>query len=158
MTNVNCIFLMSSDRLWRLKFFATPDKKASALGSWAISLSIVNPSPPTWLDSRIVIAKSQWRPLPLSIYSRTILSEWEGFPIKFKLQTKSHPLRPPSSTKTKLSKIPDELVAHFAENAASSELQDPYAYFCFSSRTRCSPNDPFYSVTVLIIRRAGPSE
>ena len=126
MTNVNCMFLMSSGRLWCLQFYVAPDKKTSTFGRWAISLSIVDPSPPTWLDSHIIIngrGKST---------------------IKFRLWTKSHQLQSPTPAKTKLArKKLDKLVANFAENATSLELQYPYASFCFSSRMRCSPRDCF---------------
>ena len=73
-----------------------------------------------------------------------VLSELEGLPIRFLLETKSRPLR--SSRYTIMGrefKRVDKLVAHFAENAESSELQHPYAYFYFSSRMCCSPHDCF---------------
>ena len=143
MINVNCTFLMSAGRLWCLKFYAVPDKKTSTLGPWAISLSIVNPSPPTWLDSRIVITEPQRKsgrlpawPLPKGSAMAPLLSATspdlrrEKPPIQFRLQTELNQLQPPTSTKMKPGR--NELVAHFAENVMSSGLQYPYAYFCFS--------------------------
>ncbi|KAF9647721.1 hypothetical protein BDM02DRAFT_2512491 [Thelephora ganbajun] len=124
-------------RLWCLKFYATPDKKTSVLGPWAISLSIINPSPPTWLDSRIIITESRRKssallppwPLPKGSAMASLLSassldlRREKPPIQFRLQTKSHQLQPPTSAKTKVGR--SELVARFMENAASSGLQYP---------------------------------
>ena len=73
-----------------------------------------------------------------------VLSELEGLPIRFLLDTKSRRLRP--STYSIMGwefKNVDELVAHFPNNAESSGLQNPYAYFCFSPRMRCLPHDCF---------------
>jgi len=157
MANVNYIFLTSSGRLWYLKFYVAPDKNTSAFRRWTISLSIVNPGPPTWLHSVITILEPRRvsaglppRPLPngsamvspFPASSPGILQETP--PIEFQLQMKSHQLLSLTSTKTKLGpKKLDKLVANFAENAISSELQYPYAYFYFSSRMRCSPHGCF---------------
>jgi hypothetical protein len=124
-------------RLWCLKFYAGPDKKTSVLGPWAISLSIINPSPPTWLDSRIVITEPRRKPsglpppwpLPKGSTMASLLSSpspdlrRDKPPIQFRLQAKSHQLQYPTSTKMKIGR--NELVARFAENVASSGLQYP---------------------------------
>lgn len=148
MTNISCISLTPAGRLWYLKFYAAPDKKTRALGPWAISLSIVNPSPTTWLDSRIIITEPRRKsvllppwPLPKGSAMASLLSastpdlRREKPPIQFRLQTKSHQLQPPTSAKMKPGR--SELVAYFAENAASSGLQYPYAYFCFVFFPEC---------------------
>jgi len=133
MTNVNCIFLTSSGRLWRLKFYAAPGSETSALGPWAISLSLINPSPPTWLSSLIYIEPQRKsahippRPLPKGTTITSVSSPNPRPLIEFRLLTKSRKLQPPTSTKMKLER--NELVVQFAENATSSELQYPYAFF-----------------------------
>lgn len=141
-TDVNCTPLTSAGRLWCLKFYSVPDKKTSALGQWAISLSIINPSPPTWLDSRIIITEPRRKsarlppwPLPKESAIAPLLPasppdpRGEKPPIQFRLQTKYHQLQPSASTKMKSGR--NELVAYFAENVMSSGLQYPYVYSCF---------------------------
>ena len=144
MNNVNSIFLTSSDRLWYLKFYA----RMGTLGRWTVSLSVVHPYHHTWLRTFIIITKPQRRSLlwreNRSPSAKAVLSRLEGFPIRFLLETKSRPLR--SSRYTIMGrefKRVDELVARFPENAESSELRHPCAYFCFSSRMHCSPHDCF---------------
>lgn len=124
-------------RLWCLKFQTTPDKKTSALGPWAVSLSTINPSPPTWLDLRVLILEPKRKPsivlppwpLPKGSAIGSLLPASSADdrqhkpPIQFRLQTKSHQLQPPTSGKSKVGRT--ELVAHFAENATSSGLQYP---------------------------------
>jgi hypothetical protein len=169
MTNVNCMFLTLAGRLWCLKFYAVPDKKTSTLGPWALSLSIINPSPPTWLDSRIVITEPRRKsvllppwPLPKESAIAPLLPasppdlRREKPPIQFRLQTRSHQLQPPTSTKMKPGR--SELVAEFAENAASSGLQYPYVYFVPPPERVIHPMIAFHSVTVLTIRRTGLSK
>jgi hypothetical protein len=131
-------------RLWCLKFYATSEKRTKALGPWAISLSIVNPSPPTWLDSRIVILEPRRKPpaylppwpLPKGSAVASLLPasspdhRREKPPIQFRLQTKSSQLQPSVSSKTKAGR--NELVTHFSENPASSGLQYPYGLLCLS--------------------------
>ena len=149
MTNANCMFLVSSDQVWHLKFYVAPDIKMGTLRRWTISLSVVHPWHHTQLRTFIIITKPQRSmalPLPKnrSTTVTAVLSELEGLPIRFLLETKSRPLQ--SSTYTIMGwefKSVDKLVAPFPTNAESSGLQDPYAYFCFSSRTRCSPHDCF---------------
>ena len=142
MTDFNSISLTSSGRLWCLKFYAAPDKKTGALGPWTISLSIVNPSPPTWLDLRVIITEPRRKsarlppwPLPKGSAVASLLPasspdlRREKPAIQFRLQTNPHQLQPPTSAKMKPGR--NELVAHFAENAMSSGLQFPYAFFVF---------------------------
>ena len=125
--------MTSSDRLWRLEFYAAPGKETGALGPWAISLSIINPSPPTWLFSVITIKPQRKyahlppRPLPKLADMKSVFLDDPQPPIEFRLETTSHELRPPTSTKIKLDR--NKLVVHFAESATSSELQYPYAFF-----------------------------
>ena len=49
-----CLFL---DRLWRLSLSITPDDVwfGPPPGSWCVSLSLLEPSPPTWFNSRLYI-------------------------------------------------------------------------------------------------------
>jgi len=126
-------------RLWYLKFCVTPDKKTNGPGPWAISLSITNPSPPTWLDSRVVVIYPRGKsgksphlpawPLPKESAVGSLLSSStpdlrrEKPPIQFRLQTKTQQLQPPTSTKARTGR--NELVVYFSENAASSGLQFP---------------------------------
>ena len=136
---------MSIGRLWCLRFFAMPNKKTKAPGPWTISLSIIDPSPPTWLDSRLVITEprrkfsalpSPW-PLPDSSAVASLLSSSspetrrEKPPIQFRLQTKSAELHPPTAKRNK--KKRQGLVARFEDKPASSGLQYPYACFLFLS-------------------------
>ena len=128
-------------RLWCLKFHSN-DKRTSALESWAISLSIINPSPPTWLNSRIVILEPRRKPptqlppwpLPKGSAVASLLPasspdlRREKPPLQFRLQTKNNQLQPSTSSKTKAGRT--ELVAHFSENPGSSGLQYPYGPLC----------------------------
>ena len=52
-----CFFL---DRLWRLSLLITPDDMwyGPPPGSWCASLSLLEPSPPTWFNSRLYIRES----------------------------------------------------------------------------------------------------
>jgi len=148
MTNVNSIFLTSSDRFWYLKFYVAPGIKSGTLGRWTISLSAVHRIYHTSVRAFIIITKPQRRSLlphrNPSPSAAAMLSGLEGLPIRFLLETKSRPLRPSRYTiMGREFKRMDKLVAHFPENAESSELQHPYAYFCFSSRSCCSPHDCF---------------
>ena len=152
--------LFHTGRLWCLKFYAIPDKHTNASAPWAVSLSIVNPSPPTWLDSRIVILEPRRKPsallpawpLPKDSAIGSLLAESsagvrrENPPIQFRMQTKTQQLQPPTSAKTKVGRT--ELAAYFAENAASSRLQYPYGcFFLFIKPAPCS--SPFlYSDSV----------
>jgi len=140
---MNVMCLISIGRLWYLKFCVTPDKKTNAPGPWAMSLSITNPSPPTWLDSRVVVLCPRGKsgksphlpawPLPKDSAVGSLLSSStpdlrrEKPPIQFRLQTKTQQLQPPTSTKARTGR--NELVAYFSENAASSGLQFPYGHF-----------------------------
>ncbi|KAF9777911.1 hypothetical protein BJ322DRAFT_518412 [Thelephora terrestris] len=115
-------------RLWCLNFHAAPDKRSSALGPWAISLSIISPSPPTWLDSRIIITEPKKKhstkrhlgkgSAGLEPASSRVKREE---PIEFLLQTKVHQLQPSTPKKPKNART--ELVAYFAEDDAASRLQ-----------------------------------
>ena len=51
-----CFFL---DRLWRLSLFIIPDDVwyGPPPGSWCVSLSLLEPSPPTWFNSRLYICE-----------------------------------------------------------------------------------------------------
>lgn len=131
-----------------------PNKKTKTLGPWAISLSIIDPSPPTWLDSRVIIAEPRRKssgfpppwPLPNGSAVASLLSlstpgtQREKSPIQFRLQTKSAQLHPPTSKKTKKGR--QGLVVRFAEKPASSGLQYPYGRF-FCLRILHSPRDCF---------------
>ena len=134
---------MSIGRLWCLRFFTMSSKKKKGPGPWAISLSIIDPSPPTWLDSRLFISEPSRKssmvpppwPLPDSSGLASVLSSSspetrrEKAPIQFRLQTKSVELHPPTAKKTKKRQ---GLVARFADKPASSGLQYPYVCFCCS--------------------------
>lgn len=117
------------------------DKKTKALGPWAMSISIMNPSPPTWLDSRVVITPPRGKslnilppwPLPKGSAVGSLLSSStpdlrrDQPPIQFRLQTKTHQLESPVPTTIRMRRR--ELGARFAENPASSGLQYPYGCF-----------------------------
>jgi hypothetical protein len=49
--------LVFLDRLWRLSLFIIPDDVwyGPPPGSWCVSLSLLEPSPPTWFNSRLYI-------------------------------------------------------------------------------------------------------
>jgi len=124
-----------------------PNKKTKAPGPWTISLSIIDPSPPTWLDSRLVITEPRRKssafpppwPLPDSSAVASLLSSSsetrrEKPPIQFRLQTKSAQLHPATAKRSK--KRRQGLVARFADKPASSGLQYPYVRFCFSRTVR----------------------
>ena len=113
-----------------------PDKKTKAPGPWALSLSIMNASPPTWLDSRIFITEPRRKsaaltppwPLPkdspvASLLSASTPDPKDKPPIQFRLQTKAYQLQPPTFTKMKKGR--HHLVARFDESTASSGLQFP---------------------------------
>ena len=162
MTDVNSLFLTSSDRFWYLKFCVAPGIKSGTLGGWTISLSAVHRIYHTQLRAFIVIAKPQRRSLlryqSPSPSITTMFSRLEGLPIRFLFDTKSRPLRPSRYTiMGREFKRVDEPVAHFAENAESSELQHPYAYFCFPPECVVHPMIALHSVIVIIIRRTRPS-
>ena len=46
--------------MWRLEFSIAPDKGYGECrpGSWCISLSLLETSPPTWIDSRLIIPEA----------------------------------------------------------------------------------------------------
>lgn len=129
-----------------------PNKKTKAPGPWTISLSIIDPSPPTWLDSRLVITEPRRKfsalpppwPLPDGSAVASLLSSSspetrrEKPPIQFRLQTKSAQLHPPMAKRSK--KRRQGLVAQFADKPASSGLQYPYVCLGFSQMVR-SPCD-----------------
>lgn len=48
--------------MWQLRFFVEPEHSRGygrRSGSWYVSLSLMEHSPPTWIDSRLVIAEPQ---------------------------------------------------------------------------------------------------
>jgi hypothetical protein len=148
-------YLRRVGRLWCLKFHAARDKHTGALGQWAISLSIIAPSPPTWLDSRIIILEPRRKPsailppwpLPKGSAMGSLLSasnpdaRREKPPIQFRLQTGTHQLQPPTSSKLKAGRT--ELVACFSESAASSGLQYPYDVSLLSNAVVAHTRDCF---------------
>ena len=162
---------MSTGRLWCLKFLATRDKKTNALGPWAISISLINPSPPTWLDSRIVIIEPRGKPsallppwpLPKGSAMGSLFSSSspdlrrEKPPIQFRLQTRSSQLQSKTPTKMKKGRR-RELLVSFAENAASSGLQYPYECFIALPKRFVHILIAFNLVTVLTILRTGLSK
>ena len=146
-------------RLWCLKFYST-DKNTTTLGSWAISLTIINPSPPTWLNSRIVILE-QGKKLPpwpspkgSPVDSPSTASPEEKNILQFQLQTKKNQLEFPTSSTTKVGRT--ELVAKSSDNLASASLQFAYGGSVSPESIRYSlVNAP---VTALTIRRTGVSK
>jgi hypothetical protein len=50
--------LNGKDRMWRLEFFIAPDHGPRP-GSWCISLYILESSPSTWIDSRLIIPEAK---------------------------------------------------------------------------------------------------
>ncbi|KAF9524748.1 hypothetical protein CPB83DRAFT_838741 [Crepidotus variabilis] len=54
------------NRIWKISFLITPDNVwyGPPPGSWSISLSLQEPSPPTWFDGRLVLPDSD-KPLRL---------------------------------------------------------------------------------------------
>ncbi|PPQ81086.1 hypothetical protein CVT25_014549 [Psilocybe cyanescens] len=48
---------VARNRLWRFSFLITPDNAwyGPPPGSWCVSISLQEPSPPTWLDARLVL-------------------------------------------------------------------------------------------------------
>ncbi|KXN87082.1 hypothetical protein AN958_09292 [Leucoagaricus sp. SymC.cos] len=59
-TKTITIEFIARSRMWRLAFFVVPEncdpKSRRRPGSWCASLSLVEHSPPTWVDSRLLIA------------------------------------------------------------------------------------------------------
>ncbi|KAF5356769.1 hypothetical protein D9756_006539 [Leucocoprinus leucothites] len=57
--NITIEFIARS-RMWRLAFFVVPEncstRSGRRPGSWCVSLSLMAHSPPTWVDSRVLIA------------------------------------------------------------------------------------------------------
>jgi hypothetical protein len=48
--------------MWQLRFFVEPQHQRGhgrRSGSWYVSLSLMEHSPPTWIDSRLLIAEPQ---------------------------------------------------------------------------------------------------
>ncbi|KAF9445949.1 hypothetical protein P691DRAFT_762050 [Macrolepiota fuliginosa MF-IS2] len=54
------IEFIARSRMWRLRFFVVPEdgtpKSGTRQGSWCLSLSLMEHSPPTWVDSRLMIS------------------------------------------------------------------------------------------------------
>lgn len=135
---------------------------------WAISIYIMNPSPPTWLDTRIVIQKPQGQGKPSAQ-----LPPWpskkgkaSAFPpptpsldplrgIQFRLQTKVVQLQPSTSSKRKAGRT--ELVAKFSEDPTSASLQYPYRRFSLFLTYLSLILALFDPVTALTIHQKGVS-
>ena len=49
--------LNGKDRMWRLEFFIAPEY-GHLPGSWCISLYLLESSPSTWIDSRLIIPEA----------------------------------------------------------------------------------------------------
>ena len=52
---------MAKDRMWRLEFSIAPEHgyhNRCRPGSWCISLYLLESSPPTWIDSRLIIPEA----------------------------------------------------------------------------------------------------
>jgi len=51
---------LQKDRMWRLEFSIAPENGYDSCrpGSWCISLSLLETSPPTWIDSRLIIPEA----------------------------------------------------------------------------------------------------
>ena len=63
--------------MWRLEFFISPENGVHP-GSWGVALSLLETSPPAWLDSRLVIPEAA---IPPSTKPK---------PIELKLRSNSH--------------------------------------------------------------------
>ncbi|KAF8161652.1 hypothetical protein B0H34DRAFT_652603, partial [Crassisporium funariophilum] len=50
---------VARNRLWRFAFMIIPDDAwyGPPPGSWCVSLSLLEPSPPTWLDARVILVQ-----------------------------------------------------------------------------------------------------
>ncbi|KAJ3504041.1 hypothetical protein NLJ89_g8145 [Agrocybe chaxingu] len=57
---------VARNRIWRFSLLITPDDAwyGPPPGSWCASISLQEPSPPTWLDARLVLPDAQDSPLP----------------------------------------------------------------------------------------------
>ncbi|KDR67208.1 hypothetical protein GALMADRAFT_80192 [Galerina marginata CBS 339.88] len=59
---------IARSRMWRLSFFIAPEPRVSGMdppaGSWCVALSLVEASPPTAIDSRLLIAEAKPTKLP----------------------------------------------------------------------------------------------
>ena len=89
------------DRMWRLEFLIVPETGLDHYrpGSWCIALSLLETSPPTWIDSRLIIPEATSPPsdkhsdhgnTPVSASSRFKLpsNASKAKPIELRLQAK----------------------------------------------------------------------
>ena len=84
--------------MWGLSFFVAPQPRHLGdppSGSWCISLSLMETSPPTYINSRLVISAVQSSPLPNSSSSTDPPSPKRGPSSPFR--TSSNPLNKPKN-------------------------------------------------------------
>lgn len=64
---------IARNRMWRLEFFITPENGVHP-GSWGVALSLLETSPPAWLNSRLVIPEAMppsTKPKPIELKLRS---------------------------------------------------------------------------------------
>ncbi|KAG5350065.1 hypothetical protein C0989_000383 [Termitomyces sp. Mn162] len=114
---------LSTARMWRLEFLIAESSKrrdAPRQGSWCISLSLLENSPPTWIDSRLLV------PEPTLTSSDTLLSaESSPPPISPSLmdRLRSRPAKPKPTISIRL-QSPQQLVAPLPGRTKSRHTKD----------------------------------
>jgi len=92
------IFINLPGRMWRLSFFVAREPRHPGdppAGSWCISLSLLETSPPTYIDSRLIISEAKSSQLPNSPSSTEPPSPKRGPVSPFR--TSSNPLTKPKN-------------------------------------------------------------
>jgi len=127
-------------RIWRLKFYVTKNDEGQP-GPWAVMMMIMEQSPPTNLDARVVIKEPETEPTnepPVESPYSILASLWaqpsasspkHNPPIEFRLKTGSSELNP-----VKAGRRPEhnqKVKVLFTDNTQGSTLQypdSPYYY------------------------------
>jgi len=126
-------------RIWKLRFYVTKDEMTKQPGPWAIMITMMEQSPPTKLDARIIIKEPETEQTnsPSAVPPSGILaslltpssSSKQNPPIEFRLKTGYAELIP-----VKAGRKPDynqKVKALFTDSAQGSSLQypdSPYYY------------------------------
>jgi len=72
-SKVICLEFIARNRMWRLEFFIAPENGVHP-GSWGVALSLLETSPPAWLNSRLVIPEAippSTKPKPIEVKLRS---------------------------------------------------------------------------------------
>jgi len=141
--------LQYAARMWQLRFFIAQDNRYDRIregpqpGSWCISLSLLENSPPTCIDSRLIIpepisssssAESPSTPSSASLLERA-KTKWKPKPtISIRLKSTQQLIAPPLGRHHRHHHQTTSVIVSFESNMMASSLQ--YTYVCLSMFVR----------------------